>query len=472
MHLERVTTRSSEAGIAGWIASNDVTLFTMILVMVIAIFMHSRANRSALDNSRLADRNATIAATLAATSTELDGARDLLAATAERLHLTQAERDQLQLQLVDKLTAMTEINAKLETLMADKGELTRERLALIEEKESLAREKLAVEGDREAAVASNATLRARLDRLSSQLAAKVAALASIESQRDKLTKQAEELTAVVAALKQRLEEMNVDLRTAQDDAATSRATAAAERQELQDKLAANDRQAEAYLADLRRATEMLESLKLEKQQLREELTEAERQRQAELLVEAENNRELVGLKGSLRKVAILFDASGSMRQTRGGGADRWTEAQAIAATWLKHLNVQECVLIVFSHEVRTFPADGTLTDLRGPAGVARRDQLLQEVAAIQPGGWTDTLAAFQKAYEYDVDTILLLSDGAPSKVSTGAYQDELAQQIYQLCREHADIPVNAIGLGNYFDQEMSTFLRTVASITGGQFRGE
>ena len=75
-------------------------------------------------------------------------------------------------------------------------------------------------------------------------------------------------------------------------------------------------------------------------------------------------------------------------------------------------------------------------------------------------------------HEYDVDTILLLSDGAPSKLASGAYQDALAQQIYQLCRQHAEVPVNTIGLGNYFDQEMSAFLRTVANITGGEFRGE
>src|SRR5690606_9995892 len=211
---------------------------------------------------------------------------------------------------------------------------------------------------------------------------------------------------------------------------------------------------------------------LEKQQLQSELSEAERKRQAELLAEAENNRELVGLKGSLRKVAVILDASGSMRQTGNGGADRWVEAQQIAATWLKHLNVQECVLIVYSTEVRTFPADGSLADLRGEPGAAKRDQLLQNLQTIAPGGWTDTLLALQKAYEYDVDTILLLSDGAPSKVASGAYQDPLAQQVYQLCREHSQIPINTIGLGNYFDQEMSTFLRTVANITGGEFRGE
>lgn len=465
MHLERVTTRSSESGVAGWIASNDVTLFTMILVMAVAIFMHSRVNKGVLAQAELADQNAAISQTLASTATELDSARDLLEKTNDRLALTQEERDELRRQLVEKLAAMSEINAKLEALIADKGELARQQRTLLSEKEAL-------EKDRDSASAANASLRTDLDQLAAQLADKVTALSDIESQRDQLTKQAAELNSLVVSLKRRLEEMNIDLQTAKDEADSARVASDAKTEELQAKLAAGDRQAEAYLADLRRATEMLESLKLEKRQLQSELTAAERKRQADLLAEAENNRELVGLKGSLKRVAIIVDASGSMRQTGADGADRWTEAQAIAATWLKHLNVQQCALIVYSTDVRTFPADGSLIDLRGEAGAANRDQLLQQLQAIQPGGWTDTLAAFQKAYEYDVDTILLLSDGAPSKVASGVYQDALAQQIYQLCREHPGIPVNAIGLGNYFDQEMSTFLRTVANLTGGSFRGE
>jgi hypothetical protein len=98
--------------------------------------------------------------------------------------------------------------------------------------------------------------------------------------------------------------------------------------------------------------------------------------------------------------------------------------------------------------------------------------LLQQLKAISPGGWTNTYGALQKAYEYDVDTILLLSDGAPSKSDSGRFDPALAEQIYQLCRQHGNIPVNTIGLGNYFDKDMSTFLRTVASVTGGTFRGE
>ena len=162
-----------------------------------------------------------------------------------------------------------------------------------------------------------------------------------------------------------------------------------------------------------------------------------------------------------------------MRQaTTSGSSDRWAEAQQIAATWLQHLNVQQCVLIVFSSDVRTFPEDGSLADLRGEGGKANRDSLLQHVKAVSPGGWTNTYDALRKAYQYDVDSILLFSDGAPSASTSGVFDPAAAQQIYDLCRAHPNIPIHTIGLGNYFDQNASTFLMSVAKITNGTFRGK
>jgi hypothetical protein len=194
--------------------------------------------------------------------------------------------------------------------------------------------------------------------------------------------------------------------------------------------------------------------------------------QAQLLEEGRNNRELIGLTGRLDRVAILLDASGSMKQAAAGGGDRWAESQQIAATWLQHLNVQHCVLIVFSSDVRTFPDDGSLADLRGDEGKARRNSLLQHVKALSPQGATNTLDALRKAYEYEVDAVLLFSDGAPSSSDTGVFDPAVAQQIYDLCRANPKIPVHTVGLGNYFDENASTFLRTVASTTGGTFRGQ
>ena len=51
------------------------------------------------------------------------------------------------------------------------------------------------------------------------------------------------------------------------------------------------------------------------------------------------------------------------------------------------------------------------------------------------------------------------------------FDPQIAEQIYQLCGEHTDIPINTVGLGDYFDRDMGTFLRNLARLTGGTFRG-
>jgi hypothetical protein len=472
VHLEKVTTRSSEAGLAGWIASNDATLFTVVLVMVIAAFLQARVATGTRRQQELSAEKAALSATLDETDEELASARSLLDKTTSALTLTQQQRDALQAQLVDKLAALTELNSKLEALMSEKSAIEVERQSLASARDALLRDKAALVAADGKLSAANRTLSERLEALAADLESKVAALAEIEQQRDRLQKQSDELGSIVASLKKRLKEMNVELVAARDDAETVRVASETSDRALQAKVAAADALAEDYLKQLRAATTLLNSLEGEKKKLETELSETERRRQVELLAEAENNKRLVGLAGPMQRVAILFDASGSMRQAGAQGADRWAEAQSIAATWLRHLNVHECLLIVYASEVRTFPEDGALADLRGASGAARREKLLDRVRSITPAGRTNTLAALEKAYEYDVDTILLLSDGAPSRESTGKFDAALAQEIYKLCQAHSGIPVNTIGLGNYFDQDMSTFLRTVASITGGGFRGQ
>jgi uncharacterized coiled-coil DUF342 family protein len=459
MHLEKATHRSSEAGLAGWIASNDATLFTMVLVVVIAIFLHAKLLKGARESLQLSGDKKTLAEELASTASELDAVGELLEETSEKLQLTQEQRDQLQQQLVGKLDKITQLNARLDALLAEKGELESQRASLAMEQSMLS--------------SANETLRGRLDAISSQLEQKVAALEQAERERDRLKKQADELDGIVVALKKRLGELNIDLAETQEQAAAALSASENKVKELVTQVAAGDKQAEEYLAQLKRAAELFQHLKAENLQLHEALTEAEQKRQLELLEEGRNNRALVGLKGPLERVAIVFDASGSMRQALGPGqGDRWAEAQAIAATWLSHLNVHECVLIVFSTDVRTFPAGGSFVDLRGEGGKAGRQSLLEHLRGVTPGGATNTFDAMQKAYEYDVDTILLFSDGAPSKATTGLFDAAIAEQIYALCGQHPNIPVNTIGLGNYFDEDLSTFLRTVARITGGTFRGQ
>ena len=185
------------------------------------------------------------------------------------------------------------------------------------------------------------------------------------------------------------------------------------------------------------------------------------------------NRELVGLEGKLKRVVVLFDASGSMNaESPDGQGNRWAEAKRIVATWLRRLDVDECVLIVFSDNVRSFPQDGSFARLRGEHGESRRVRLLQMLDTIEPKGWTNTLGALRKAYEYpQVDTMILFSDGAPTNANLGRFDAAVAEEIYQLCRRHSNIPINTIGLGNYFERDLWNFLRTVAGITGGTFQG-
>ena len=479
MQLEKVTSSSGQAALAGWISSNDVTLFTTVLVMAIAMFLHATLTKGAKENLLITQEKAMLADRLDGAAVELDASEDLLDQTRKALNLTQDERDQLRQQLVEKLDAIARLNTKLDALLKEKGQLESHHQTLIAARESLSKEKAelmaqhaGLVGDRDSLKTKNLDLRERLEVIASRLAEKIAALEQVESERDRLKKQADELDAIVAGLKQRLEKLGIDLAETRTRAATAHTQSQTKVQDLETQLAARDETIEEYLAKLKRAAQLFQGLAAEKKQLQQALSESELKRQAELLEEGRNNRELVGLTGRLERVAILFDASGSMRQATTSGSDRWAEAQQIAATWLQHLNVQQCVLIVFSSTIHTFPEDGSLADLRGAGGRAKRDSLLRHVETVSPAGWTNTHDALRTAYRYDIDSILLFSDGAPSNSRSGIFDPAAAQRIYDLCRAHPNIPIHTIGLGNYFDQNASTFLRSLAKVTDGTFRGK
>ena len=206
-------------------------------------------------------------------------------------------------------------------------------------------------------------------------------------------------------------------------------------------------------------------------QLKEALDRADQARsqlEARRLEDKGLHRKLAGVSGPLKRVAVLVDASGSMAEAPG----RWEGVRQIVADWLEHLDVEQCVLILFSSEVESFPDDGALLAVRGPAGEQNRGRLAERLARHQPGGWTNTLGALERAYAHDqIDTIILFTDGKPA--SPGAQFDRAAiERIYDLCAEHRDIPVNTIGVGDYFaDPEISVFLRKLADTTGGTFVG-
>ncbi len=178
--------------------------------------------------------------------------------------------------------------------------------------------------------------------------------------------------------------------------------------------------------------------------------------------------ELIGLKGKLIRVAILFDGSQSMQE---GG--RWESGKKVMSDWLEYLDMEQCALVVFQDNVRMFPVNGTMLTLQGEDGIVNRSKMREFMQQIEPAGRTNTLAALKAAYSLqDIDTIVLFTDGAPF-IGTGTARSDpaMTQAIYELCATHADIPINAVGLGDYFSPELSAFLLRVTEITGGTFVG-
>ncbi|MDA1051249.1 MAG: hypothetical protein O3C40_12325 [Planctomycetota bacterium] len=479
MQLERASSHSGEAGLAGWISTNDVTLFTMVLVVLIALLLNSNLlkkskaldEKSAEAKTLLQDLDST-SAELGATSQQRDSLDEQLEAsrldlktTSESLRITQEERAALKKQLDETMSHVASLTDKLAGLKLEKTDLEIAKSVLEKQKEDLTTQAGTLTKEK-------TTLNDQLATLTEKLQEKLDALKDVEVQRERLEKQADELDKIVLGLQAKLNAAGTDLVAMRKLSEQEKALAAAQLKALEEKTATESARAEDYLARLRRAAELFKGLQADKKNLTTQLTDAEQRFQQQLLVETRINRELVGIKGDLKRVAVLFDASGSMKQAGNGGGDRWQEAQQIARTWLQHLDVDECVLIVYSSDVRTFPADGTLANVRGENGEAARHALLEHLTGVEPKGWTNTLEAMRKAYAYEgIDSMILFSDGAPTNPNLGRFDQAVADEIYALCREHEKIPVNTVGLGNYFDADLGTFLRTVASVTGGSFLG-
>lgn len=264
---------------------------------------------------------------------------------------------------------------------------------------------------------------------------------------------------------------------------------------------------------------------------------------------------LLSIKGSLKKVVIILDFSGSMIMSRGSGQkNRWAIAKEYIDDVCKYLDMEECVLIVFSNDAKVYGRNNTtlntipgspafeddklkrvwssydtkrllredekmilfqlgqLTDddkktlnelrpFRLGGETNDRDLLNNLVAKLpNPNGATNTMKALNIAFRIEgVTNILLFTDGEPGllaeqisavektkleengmrvKPPDFAYQrdwilktvDEHKAECEKTGKRFPHI--NAIGIGNYFDNDLASFLRTLSEEkTGGSFQG-
>lgn len=319
----------------------------------------------------------------------------------------------------------------------------------------------------------NHQMQGDVDSLQSQLGEIQGRVADLQAERERIIGLGRQIINDLRTSLASLQTKCTQLMTSADKGAEERRRLAADNEKLNASLA-------AWRDYFLNAKKTLEQTTTERQEAAIRLVSATEERdlaQRESLalrsrIEAESglHKELIGLKGNLRRVAIIFDTSGSMAES-----GRWEQARGVVATWLEHLAISECVLVLFSNDAQRFPEDGSFLDMRGQRGTANRRLLLNRIEAAKPDGGTNTLLALQVAYRCpNLDTIILFTDGEPNDpkgIVANQFDPEIAQKIYALLQQHKDIPVNTVGLGNYFKPQLSGFLMRVAKDTGGSFLG-
>lgn len=169
----------------------------------------------------------------------------------------------------------------------------------------------------------------------------------------------------------------------------------------------------------------------------------------------------LGLAIESGHVAFVLDGSGSMSRRLADGRSRWDEARAALERTLASMGPVTGNVFVFRNAVEAaFPEAVRLTK-------GRRRKLGTWVAGIQPGGRTalfDGLAA--ALADPETDTIVLLSDGAPS---AGEFftKTDLLKEVKRLNRwRRARIDVISIGTEGLAKRWRGA-LRTLASESGG-----
>ena len=201
-------------------------------------------------------------------------------------------------------------------------------------------------------------------------------------------------------------------------------------------------------------------------------------------------QELIGLTdGQLRKVAVLFDRSGSMvlKEIKGrpvsewpADLTKWKLAQREIRLWLEHLPMEEVVLIDFNSKVSVFPS----SDILGRRRLLRiRDdnkeiisqnyrKLLSRFDSTKNiEGGTNTREALKAALNYDdLSLIILFTDGKPDTAE--ADPPELMARIQADLRSQSkQVPIYSVALGDYGEDQIQ-FLRSIANISGGSFIGK
>ena len=156
------------------------------------------------------------------------------------------------------------------------------------------------------------------------------------------------------------------------------------------------------------------------------------------------------------RIIFCLDISGSMSSSAGGGESRLELAKKELGNVIKALGKKVYINLIF-FETTIDPWQKKLVSLS-----RYRPQALKAVKALKTRGGTNIYDTLEMAFEdKDVDTIYLLSDGAPG---SGKIVDttEILREIRKKNRSR-QIIINTISLGS------SSFMRDLAEQNGGNY---
>lgn len=156
-----------------------------------------------------------------------------------------------------------------------------------------------------------------------------------------------------------------------------------------------------------------------------------------------------------KRIIFCLDISGSM-SARSGAETRLEQAKKELARVLSALGKDVQVNLIF-FDNRIEPWEAKLVPLK--TNLARA---LEKVKSLQPRGGTNIYDTLEKAFEDpSVDTIFLLSDGAPGSGKFVATEDIL-REVKRMNRAR-QIVIHTVSLGE------SAFLKELAAQNGGQY---
>ncbi len=181
-------------------------------------------------------------------------------------------------------------------------------------------------------------------------------------------------------------------------------------------------------------------------------------------------RDMIDIKGGLDKVVCVVDCSASMTFL---STKRWSETQRRIKAWISYLDIKELALITYNKTATVHTKDFLDIGKREPNEINENiKQILKYLESVIPQSSSNTYEALERAYEFKPDTIILFTNGSPSRnTKSGIDESEMNRIIEDLIKKHQDIPVNIVGIGDYFNDKTGTYFRKITELTRGSFIG-